>query len=1053
MNRWLLVLMTVFAVGSQLSAETKLTENLWNQISGALESNAYIDAVVLLERPVTAGEEVQNSTITETWSSGQPDKLSPSLQEEYRDVVDFLRNKVGKDVWNFENPDRNGRIYLKALPGVLLELSRFSRVVSVDIVESPDQMSADYQGPAEIPFQIQPLVYTTGRHQAGGVSGTGELVYSGVIKVSDAPWIRLLFSEADLGRHSYVILTSLHDNAWQRLTAVSLEQWQNSSAYFNGNAVKLELYAVGSDRDIFLEMKEIMVGEWAPGALTESICGPTDDRIPSNDPATGRVMSIGCTGWIIASGIHVTAGHCSGSGAAVLQFNVPLSLPSGTVQNPGPQDQYSVDVSSKIWTDGGIGNDWGVFEVFDNSNTGLQPIAAQGAAFIMAQDFGPDSIRITGYGVDDGSANQTQQTHVGPNAGSSGTTMRYRTDTEGGNSGSPVIDALTGFAVGVHTHGGCTSSGGNNNGTSTFNPDFWAQVRTAAGIPPVTPYDLSAYSDYQTPTSMQLTWEDPVYLVNGDTLLSSDFSVHIQRDGTWIDSVSGGTQQYTDSGLNDGQLYFYSIYARLDSAGWRSDTVQASWIAGGSPVPSTPSGVGITNLQQGIQLYWHNPAQNIDGTPMDDLAGINLYLDDVLVETLTRTSADSGRADSTMYVPATGGFHSWYLTSFDNENPSNESEASAVVVTPLGVPVLATFSALADLDSGTWKAVDVDINDRSVSPPSGPLALNFNGKPNGADSLELYPTDLRGYEGEGLVLSYYYQPQGQGNAPEPGDSLKVEFLNSAGEWIVVRSYPGSPVVPFVHEIIDLDSEPSGSGTFYHSQFQLRLSSRGLPSVVTPNDDWFVDDLYFGIEGPLALLSRDSVFFDTTGVGTSRTDSLWVVNQGLDSLHVTGIVVTNGVFSVESSQFVLDVGDSLALVIRFTPVQGGVEMGWLRMLSDHVLGDTLDIYVEGIGEGVSGIAGDGLLPRQYSLSQNYPNPFNPVTWIHYELPVSGEVRLEIYNILGQRVRSLVSSWQSAGRYDVEWRGENDGGLPQGSGIYIYRFRSGDYNRTLKMMLMK
>jgi V8-like Glu-specific endopeptidase len=59
--------------------------------------------------------------------------------------------------------------------------------------------------------------------------------------------------------------------------------------------------------------------------------------------------------------------------------------------------------------------------------------------------------------------------------------MKYVTDTEGGNSGSPVIDALTNTAVGVHTHGGCTSSGGNNNGTSTFHAAFWAAVDQGAG--------------------------------------------------------------------------------------------------------------------------------------------------------------------------------------------------------------------------------------------------------------------------------------------------------------------------------------------------------------------------------------------------------------------------------------------------------------------------------------------------------------------------------------------------------------------------------------------
>jgi hypothetical protein len=173
----------------------------------------------------------------------------------------------------------------------------------------------------------------------------------------------------------------------------------------------------------------------------------------------------------------------------VLEFNVPLSLPDGTIQHPGPEDQYAVDVASKVFTNGGIGNDWGVFQVFNNSITGLQPIQAQGASFNVVQDYGPPQIRITGYGVDfnDPTHNQAQQTHVGPNVGSSANTMRYQTDTEGGNSGSPVIDEATGYAVGVHTHGGCeTTGGGSNKGTSTFHPNFWAALNVGAPIMVVT---------------------------------------------------------------------------------------------------------------------------------------------------------------------------------------------------------------------------------------------------------------------------------------------------------------------------------------------------------------------------------------------------------------------------------------------------------------------------------------------------------------------------------------------------------------------------------------
>jgi hypothetical protein len=196
-----------------------------------------------------------------------------------------------------------------------------------------------------------------------------------------------------------------------------------------------------------------------------------------------RLMNAGCTGYIAASGQHVTAGHCAGHFANVLQFNVPLSDPDGTVNHPPPEDQYAVDPASMVSSSRRIGDDWGVFEVFPNPITGLLPIQAQGASFAVAQGAGSSTLRVTGHGsdADDPILNQTQQTHTGPNRGVQGTTIRFVVDTATGNSGSPVIDEAAGVVVGHYTAGGCTQGGGVNSGTSTLNAGFWNAVNRPAG--------------------------------------------------------------------------------------------------------------------------------------------------------------------------------------------------------------------------------------------------------------------------------------------------------------------------------------------------------------------------------------------------------------------------------------------------------------------------------------------------------------------------------------------------------------------------------------------
>jgi hypothetical protein len=89
-----------------------------------------------------------------------------------------------------------------------------------------------------------------------------------------------------------------------------------------------------------------------------------------------------------------------------------------------------------------------------------------------------------------------------------------------------------------------------------------------------------------------------------------------------------------------------------------------------------------------------------------------------------------------------------------------------------------------------------------------------------------------------------------------------------------------------------------------------------------------------------------------------------------------------------------------------------------------------------------------LPKEFELSQNYPNPFNPSTKISYSLPTSGQVKLQIYSVNGELIKSLINEHQEAGYYSVDFSGVN-----LSSGIYIYRLSSGNNNIVKKMTLLK
>ncbi|GEM_PF-3452911 len=94
-----------------------------------------------------------------------------------------------------------------------------------------------------------------------------------------------------------------------------------------------------------------------------------------------------------------------------------------------------------------------------------------------------------------------------------------------------------------------------------------------------------------------------------------------------------------------------------------------------------------------------------------------------------------------------------------------------------------------------------------------------------------------------------------------------------------------------------------------------------------------------------------------------------------------------------------------------------------------------------------------LPTEFRLNANYPNPFNPATTVSFELPQASPVRIEIFNVLGQKVRTLIDGYKEAGRHDIQWNGTDAAGHQVSSGIYFCRMTAGEYNHTIKMMMMK
>lgn len=246
--------------------------------------------------------------------------------------------------------------------------------------------------------------------------------------------------------------------------------------------------------------------------IDETICGD-DDRVQSFFRNVGRLRGAGCTGFLIAEDVFVTAGHCCNPDRATdreltLEFNVPLSNDDGSINSAAPEDVYDVTFrgcdnvkdSRTIpetpcdRNNAGIGNDWCVGNLLPNTETGLKAGDAQGCWVDLEFTAPPSNqgrVRITGHGIKRNPSNEfnrVQQTQVGPRRDVGGPRspyqIRYQTDTEPASSGSPVLipnlsQPNGGRSFGIHTNGGCTSDPpfGANSGMTNLQPQFIAALR------------------------------------------------------------------------------------------------------------------------------------------------------------------------------------------------------------------------------------------------------------------------------------------------------------------------------------------------------------------------------------------------------------------------------------------------------------------------------------------------------------------------------------------------------------------------------------------------
>ena len=435
-------------------------------------------------------------------------------------------------------------------------------------------------------------------------------------------------------------------------------------------------------------------------------------------------------------------------------------------------------------------------------------------------------------------------------------------------------------------------------------------------------------------------------------------------------------------------------------------------------VPTMTSAVGTR--ENSLAVNWQ---QGRD----DDLKGYRLYHsydgeiwfnnhnEDDLPDTVTFLGADYFQNDQALY---------FRVTAVDSAAVPNESEGSDIYgtrLTDIGPKVLVVDGF--DRISGIW------------SEPSHPFALSHA---RALESLQI-AFDCCSNEavaGGQVTLNDYHavvwvlgDESVEDSTFAPGEqSLIATYLENGGNLLLSGSEVG-------YDLVDQGS--AADSQFYHHILQADFVAgdagsdtvTGIAGTIFEGLSWTFADSSAGLyseEGPDAIAPRNGSLANLGYAGTSYS-------AGLEYAGPFGTGTAQG-----------------HLVYLGFPFETIIAEGARTEVMSRVM-NFFEITTDVAPHADRGAT----LPDRFVLAQNHPNPFNPSTTITFSLPgeIPGRTTLRIFNILGQRVRTLLDASLQAGEHAVLWDGRDDAGQPVSSGIYFYTLRAGRLSDSRKMLLLK
>jgi hypothetical protein len=364
---------------------------------------------------------------------------------------------------------------------------------------------------------------------------------------------------------------------------------------------------------------------------------------------------------------------------------------------------------------------------------------------------------------------------------------------------------------------------------------------------------------------------------------------------------------------------------------------------------------------------------------------------------------------------------------------------------------------------GTVRVVGIaDLSFGDVTPPLQPdtgtiFFLDFSVSSDEAligvdlpvEFINLDPTDNTVTDSTGYLLVRPDQINGLVSVIGPDDVLTGDInLNGV-------PYEVGDVVLFVNHILD----PIGFPFNAIQREASDINADGIPETIA--DLVLLINIVNGTVLPPKIDPSNGnviITMNESGgshvVGSSGDVDLGAVLMKISHNSENNIKVkATGDFTIASHN-----NDNVITILAYLPEGGGVPAGKSNLFELEDLGEEYEIMEIAVSDSRGNLIAAvshsiAVLPERFDLSQNYPNPFNATTKISFALPEPRETVLEIFNISGQKVGTLVDSYLEAGIYNITWNGTGDDGNTVASGVYLYKLHTDSQTISRKMTLLK